>query len=138
MVVSIRPTIIVLAALTVLWFFTGSLPNVDDGTKALLRPPAPPKSVHLERDEALLLAFFCTFVAPIAGMVLALLSSFAVAVVGGLVRPITRLLQLPDATATVCAVGVWLAAVYAARPWWLPAWSWAFDVLTRAYQITFT
>lgn len=138
MVVQIRPTIIVLAALTIMWAFMGWLPPVDDSTKLFLRPPAPPHSVHLERDEALLLAFFCTFVAPIAASVLALLFAFAVAVVGGLVRPITRALQLPDAAATVSAVGAWGMAVYVARPWWLPAWSWMFDVLTRAYQITFT
>jgi hypothetical protein len=47
-------------------------------------------------------------------------------------------LQLPDAAATVCAVGTWAAVLYGARPWWQPAWSWMFDVLVRAYQITFT
>ena len=116
----------------------GSLPGVEDGAKLYLRAPAPAHPVHLERDEALLLAFFCTFVAPIAGMVLALLFAFAVAVVGGFLRPLTRVLQLPDTAATVCAAGTWAVVVYVARPWWLPSWSWMFDVLTRAYQITFT
>jgi len=148
----IRPIIVMLAALTVLCAYMGWLPAIDDDTKALLRPPgtATPSTlspstspssaapIRVERDEALLLAFFCVFVAPFAVLVFALFMIFAIDVASGIVRPLTRALRLPDAIARTSAAGGWIAAIYLARPYWLPGWSWMFEVLTRAYQVVLT
>ena len=152
MILGIRPIIVVLAALTVVCAYMGWLPAIDDETRALLRPPttsAPSTSapstaaasvrpIRVERDEALLLAFFCVFVAPFAALIFALFMIFAIDLMSGIVRPLTRALRLPDAIARTSAAGGWIAAIYLARPYWLPGWSWMFEVLTRAYQVVLT
>src|SRR5207248_118504 len=141
---------VVLAALTVVCAYMGWLPAIDEDTRALLRPatapstewasPSSPSASNLkvERDEALLLAFFCVFVAPFAVMVFALFMVFAIDLVSGFVRPVTRAMRLPDAIARTSAIGGWAAVIYLARPWWLPSWAWIFEVLTRAYQVVLT
>ena len=151
-ILGIRPIIVMLAALTVVCAYMGWLPAIDDDTKALLRPtttaapstvspstsPSPAAPIRVERDEALLLAFFCVFVAPFAVLVFALFMFFVIDVASGIVRPVTRALRLPDAIARTSAAGGWIAAIYLARPYWMPGWSWMFEVLTRAYQVALT
>ena len=63
---------------------------------------------------------------------------FAIDLVSGFVRPVTRAMRLPDAIARTSAIGGWAAVIYLARPWWLPSWAWMFEVLTRAYQVVLT
>ena len=151
MILRVRPIILVLAALTIVCAYMGWLPAIDDGTRALLGPPTTAPSsewpstsspsasnIKVERDEALLLAFFCVFVAPFAVVIFALFMIFAIDVVSNMVRPVTRALRLPDAIARTSAVGGWSAAIYLARPYWMPGWSWMFEVLTRAYQVVLT
>jgi hypothetical protein len=150
-ILGIHPIIVTLAALTVLCAYMGWLPTIDEETRALLRPPtiaapaaapslAPARSSarEIEHDEAMLLVFFCVFVAPFAVMVALLVMMFAVDVASSVVQPVTRALQLPDAIARGSAVCGWATVVYLARPWWLTSCAWMVEVMTRAYQVALT
>ncbi len=136
---TIGRALLVLAAATIVCAYVGWLPSVDESVRTVLEAPtAHGGPVHMERDEALLLVFFCMFLAPFAGAAAALFLGFVLALLSGLVRPAVRSLQLPSGLSTAVAVVVFATTLYVVRQSWLPPSRWMFEVLARAYQVAFT
>jgi hypothetical protein len=130
--------LLLLAAVTILCAYLGWLPTVDESVRSLLRTPTGPSGpVHMERDEALMLLFFCIFLAPFAGLAAIFFVGFVLALLSGLVRPLLRIVALPEALSMVVAVVVLATALFAARQSWMPPARWMVEVLARAYQVAF-
>jgi uncharacterized membrane protein YvlD (DUF360 family) len=131
--------LLLLAAVTILCAYFGWLPLVDQSARALLQPTrtrvAP---ASMERDEAMLLFFFCMFLAPFAVAAAVLTAAFVLAMLSGSIRPAVRWLSLPSYIAPTLAVLVFATTLIVVRHRWLPTTRWMFDVVIRAYQVAFT
>jgi hypothetical protein len=136
---TLRRLALVLAAAALLCVYFGWLPRVDDSARTLLHMPGSyGRPVHMERDEALMLVFFCVFLSPFAAFMAAVLLGLLIAMVAGLIRPVVLAVRLPSAVATLISTGAWSVALYVWRQAWLPPSRWMVEVLSRAYQVAFT
>ena len=95
------------------------------------------KEPHFGRADALILVFSMLFLGPLALLLAALVTIFAVALTGGVLVPVIRWFRLPDALATLLALGSIVTAAWHYSAVWSPPSVWFVGLLARACLIVF-
>ena len=92
---------------------------------------------HFGRADALILLYSTLFLGPLALLIATVLFLFTLAVLGGFVLPVVRVLNLPDWAATVTVLGGALVVVWLQAGFWISHSLWFFGLLARACKIVF-